>query len=347
MSGSAAGSRSPKVSVSLITFNHEPYIDEAVESVLAQRTAFDVEVLVGEDGSTDRTRGLLDALRARSPGALTLLPSSPRLGGPANLARTLAACRGQYVAILEGDDYWTSPAKLQRQADFLDGRPECAMVFHDVRVIEESPPAPERAADVARLRRQLARQAAAGRDTIPRDALLRECVVPMGSVMLRRAACPPIPDWYRRSAIGDWPLHALAAEGGAIGYINEALGVYRIHDRGASWSRSPLQRCLDAIDTGQYLDAHLGGRYRGVQQRLTLLHFRAALLYRGQGDGRAALFHARRAVALAARRPAAVPGLLGAGLRWLMDRRQGTTGLSARGPGGRPAPVEEGPGSAP
>jgi glycosyltransferase involved in cell wall biosynthesis len=108
------------VSVSLITFNHEPHIDEAVTSVLAQRTAFDVEILVGEDSSTDRTRVLLEALRSRNPGQLTLLASGTRLGGPANLARTIAACRGEYVALLEGDDYWTSPAKLQKQADFLD-----------------------------------------------------------------------------------------------------------------------------------------------------------------------------------------------------------------------------------
>jgi glycosyltransferase involved in cell wall biosynthesis len=316
--------------VSLITCNHEPYIGRAVESVLEQRTAFDFEVLVGEDGSTDRTRSLLEALRGRYPQTLTLLPPSPKLGGSANLARTLAACRGQYIALLEGDDYWTSPAKLQKQADFLDGRPECAMVFHDVRVVEESPPAPGCAPDVARVRHQLARQAAAGHDTIALDTLLRECVVPTGSVMFRRASCPPIPDWYRRSVIGDWPLQALTAEHGSIGYINEVLGVYRVHDQGVSWSRSPLERCLDAIDTGQHLDAHFGGRYRGVQQRLTLLHLRAALLYHGQGDGRDARFHVRRAVGMAARRPTAIPGMLAAGVRWLMDRRRYRGGRPAR-----------------
>jgi hypothetical protein len=217
------------------------------------------------------------------------------------------------------------------------------MVFHDVRVVEESPTAPGREPDVARLRRQLARQAAAGHDTIPADALLRECVVPLGSVMLRRAACPPIPHWYGRSVVGDWPLHALTAEGGTIGYLNEVLGVYRIHDRGLSWSRSPLQRCLDAIDIGQHVHAHLGRRYRGVQQRLALLHLRAALLFHGQGDDRAALVHVGRAVGMAARRPADIPGMLGAGVRWLMDRRR----LRARGPGGTSAPIEGGPGSAP
>jgi glycosyltransferase involved in cell wall biosynthesis len=310
------------VSVSLITFNHEPYIGTAVESVLGQRTGFDFEVLVGEDGSTDGTRGLLETLQGRSPRALTLLPSSPRVGGPANLARTLAACRGEYVALLEGDDFWTSPAKLQKQADFLDSRPECAMVFHRVRVLEESPPAPGRGPDVARLRRQLARQAAGRDDTVALDTLLREWVVPTGSVMLRRASCWPIPDWYGTSVVGDWPLYALAGQHGHIGYIGEVLGAYRVHDQGLSWSRSPLQRCLDAIDTGRHLDAHLGGRCRGVQQRLALLHLRAALLCHGQGDERGALAHVRRAAGMAARRPPAIPGMLGAGVRWLMDRRR-------------------------
>jgi glycosyltransferase involved in cell wall biosynthesis len=322
MSGLTGGSGLPKVSVSLITFNHEPYIGEAVASVLEQRTAFDFEILVGEDGSTDGTRTLLERLRGRSPRELTLLPPSPRLGGTANLARTLAACRGQYVALLEGDDYWTSPAKLQKQVEFLDGRPECAMVFHDVRVVEQPRLAPDRGPDVARLRRQLARQAAGGHDTVALDTLLREWVVPTGSVMLRRASCPPVPDWYRRSVVGDWPLYALAGQHGDVGYIAEPLGVYRVHDQGVSWSRSPLQRCLDAIETGQRVDAHLGGRCRGVRQRLTLLHLRAALLYRGQGDDRRAVDHARRAVGMATRRPTAIPGILGAGVRWLMDRRR-------------------------
>ena len=314
--------RLPKVSVSLITFNHEPYIDEAVASVLAQRTAFDVEILVGEDSSTDRTRVLLEALRDRHPGRLTLLPSTTRLGGTANLARTLAACRGQYIALLEGDDYWTSPVKLQSQADFLDARPECGMVFHDVRVVEESRMRLGRKLDVGRLRRQLARQVEGGHDTITLDSLLREWVVPTGSVMLRRESCISVPDWYRRLVVGDWPLYALTGQHGQIGYINEALGVYRVHDQGVSWSRSSLQRCLDGIDTSKHLDAYLGGRCRGVLQRLALLHLRAALLYSGQGDDWAAFGHVRRAVSMGARRPAAVPGMVGAGFRWLMDRRR-------------------------
>jgi hypothetical protein len=200
------------------------------------------------------------------------------------------------------------------------------MVFHNVRILEEAragshPPAPERTLDVARLRRQLARQAAAGRDTFTLDTLLRECVVPTGSVMFRRTSCPPIPDWYLTLAIGDWPLYALTAEHGDIGYINEVLGVYRIHDQGFSWSRSPVQRSLDAIDACQQVDAHFGGRYRGVQQRLTLLHLRMALLYHGQGDDRKALFHVRRGVSMAARRPTSIPGMLSTGVRWLLDRR--------------------------
>jgi glycosyltransferase involved in cell wall biosynthesis len=74
--------RRPKVSVYLVTYNHEPYIGKAVESVLGQRAAFDFEVIVGEDGSTDHTRRLLEALQDRYPQGLTLLPSSAKLGGP-------------------------------------------------------------------------------------------------------------------------------------------------------------------------------------------------------------------------------------------------------------------------
>src|SRR5579864_5088925 len=116
-----------KVSVMMITYNHERFIAQALESVLAQRVNFDYEIVIGEDCSTDRTREILLEFCRRYPKRIVPLLKDKNVGAMRNVEATLAACRGQYLALLEGDDYWTCEDKLQRQIDFLDEHPDYAI----------------------------------------------------------------------------------------------------------------------------------------------------------------------------------------------------------------------------
>jgi glycosyltransferase involved in cell wall biosynthesis len=118
-----------KLSVAMITYNHERFITQALESVLAQRVNFDYEIVVGEDCSTDDTRAIVMYFHRRYPGRIVPLLREKNIGGARNIELTLAACRGQYVAMLEGDDYWTCEDKLQRQVDFLDANPDYAILL--------------------------------------------------------------------------------------------------------------------------------------------------------------------------------------------------------------------------
>ena len=102
-----------------------------------QEADFSYEVVIGEDCSTDRTRPIVMEYARAYPGKIRLVVGSERVGAPRNFARTLEACQGQYIALLDGDDYWTSPDKLRKQVEFLDRRPECAICFHDVLVVYE------------------------------------------------------------------------------------------------------------------------------------------------------------------------------------------------------------------
>ena len=122
-----------KVSVAMITYNHERFIAQAIESVLMQQTDFAVELVIGEDCSTDGTREIVRAYGERYPERVHPLLHEHNLGlkGHNNFVATLKACRGQYIALLEGDDYWTDPHKLQKQVDFLDGHPEYVGCFHN------------------------------------------------------------------------------------------------------------------------------------------------------------------------------------------------------------------------
>src|SRR5271167_3774085 len=102
-----------KLSVMMITYNHEGFIAQAIESVLAQRVNFDYEIVVGEDCSTDRTRDILMDFHRQYPDRIVPLLRNQNIGAMRNAEATLAACRGQYLALIEGDDYWTCEDKLQ------------------------------------------------------------------------------------------------------------------------------------------------------------------------------------------------------------------------------------------
>ncbi len=115
----------PVLSVLFITYNHEKYIRQALDSVLAQKTAFSIEIVIGEDFSTDNTREILKEYKTKFPDKIRLLFRSKNFGRPTlNVYETAMCCRGRYIATLEGDDYWTDDHKLQKAVDFLEKHPE-------------------------------------------------------------------------------------------------------------------------------------------------------------------------------------------------------------------------------
>ncbi|SRR6266446_922637 len=126
-----------KPSVCLITYNHGRFITQALASALAQKTNFEFEIVIGEDCSADHTRQILVEYQHRYPNKIRLVLPENNLGANRNCARILQAYRGEYIALLEGDDYWTAPTKLQEQVDFLDSHEECAICSHAVRVFHE------------------------------------------------------------------------------------------------------------------------------------------------------------------------------------------------------------------
>ena len=213
-----------KVSVLIITYNHERFIRQALDSVLSQQVDFDYEVVIGEDCSTDRTRDILLEYQSRHPDKIRLLLRDSNLGAVTNFFSTLQACRGQYIALLEGDDYWTANDKLRTQVNFLDARPDFVICFHDVRGVHENHSAP----DFPYVPRNL-------KPVLRLDDLLAENIIPTGSVLFRNGLLPRYPEWMLELRMADYPLHILNAQHGKIGYINQVMGVYRVHDAGV-WS---------------------------------------------------------------------------------------------------------------
>ena len=121
----------PLVSVHMITYNHEPYIAQAIEGMLMQETDFPIELVIGEDCSTDRTREIVMEYKRKHPDIIRVITSDKNVGANQNSRRTQKACRGKYIAFCEGDDYWHHPGKLQKQVDFLENHPEYGMVHSE------------------------------------------------------------------------------------------------------------------------------------------------------------------------------------------------------------------------
>ena len=282
-------SRVAKVSVCTITYNQERFIAQAIESVMTQETDFDWEMVIGEDCSTDRTREICLAYRDKYPDKIRLLLPEKNLGraGKFNFVQTFYACQGQYVALLEGDDFWTSPHKLQKQVDFLDSHPDYAICFA----------------------RALARADDGGCDaffipppqlekgTYAIDDLLRGNFIAACSVMFRNHLFKVFPDWFFALSVGDWPLHIMNAQHGKIGYIPELMANYRIHS--ASFhSMMPYHKRL-ALQLGVYnaMQGYLEDKYQAlVTEGLALTHRYLSAEHIRLGDSRNAQRHAVEAM---------------------------------------------------
>lgn len=215
-----------KVSICITTYNHEKYIAEAIESVLMQKTNFEYEIIIGEDESKDRTREIVQAYKNKYPDKIILFLNNRsnvifiegRPTGRWNFINNLKHAKGQYIALLEGDDYWTDNHKLQKQIDFLDNHPGSTLCFHDVLVKNEGTSKQETVFP--------------GIAPLTFDRLLENNFIPTCSVVYRRIFdFNELPAWYRYSVpMGDWPLHVLHAHEGKIGKIDKVMAVYREHD---------------------------------------------------------------------------------------------------------------------
>ena len=247
-----------KVSVLMITYNQDQFVGQAIESVLSQQVDFEYELVIGEDCSTDRTREIVASFGAKFPDRIRLLLPKSNLGMQENFKATLAACSGQYVAILEGDDYWTSPLKLKRQVEFLDAHSDCAMCFHSV---VRSPCLEGCQAE------SIFPDSTYTRERYTTKDLLVENFIPTCSVMFRRGLFGKFPDWIGPLGFSDWPVHILNSQAGSVGYIKQTMGVYRVHSEGAWSGRVSGRRRTDAIRFYEVVDAHLKFKYHKVIKR--------------------------------------------------------------------------------
>ena len=264
----------PKVTVIITTYNHERFIAEAIESVLMQETDFPSEIVILEDCSTDRTREIVVAYQQAHPERIRLELAETNRCNNQGLMTVMHDTASPFVALLDGDDYWTSPVKLQRQVEYLEAHPDCALCFHNVDLVYE---------DVSQERRPARPPDQKQVSTL--DDLLESCFITTCSVLLRRRGLVDLPAWYVDDQCADWSLFMLAAQHGPLGYLNEVMAVYRQHPGGFWTGRGRIPQMERVIRFYELLGGRLPARYAGrIGTLLARQRHELALEYRQAGQ---------------------------------------------------------------
>lgn len=210
----------PLVSVVMITYNHEKYIEEAINGVLMQNYGGKIELILANDNSPDNTDALIQKKIAENSTTQNIeikyTKHNPNKGMMPNFFWALEQVQGKYIALCEGDDYWTDPLKLQKQVDFLEANDKFAICFHAVKIQYEEGIAPfYRDVNIDT------------KEISSIDDLIKGNFIHTVSCVFRNTL--PYPEWLIHAYPGDWPLHVINATKGDIYFDNNIMAVYRVH----------------------------------------------------------------------------------------------------------------------
>jgi glycosyltransferase involved in cell wall biosynthesis len=253
----------PLVSVCMITYNHDKFIAKAIEGVIMQQTNFPIELVIGEDKGTDSTYEICCEYEAKYPNIIRVLKRDKNLGMITNFIDTFQNCRGKYVALCEGDDYWTYPLKLQKQKEHLEAN-NLVMNFHQGRWVN-----PE------------------GELTGPQCRLVLKkwdfetllTVWPLtASIFFEKNASLPLPEIFHTTYSGDQIQMLIIASKGNIGFIDEYWCNHVVLETGVTATTNSAAWILNRIQSLKGLVKYNEDKKRKLlMTAVSKLHFHFAI----------------------------------------------------------------------
>jgi glycosyltransferase involved in cell wall biosynthesis len=244
----------PKIAVFMVTYNHAQFIGQAIESVMRQQTKIPFKLFIGEDCSNDETRSICLSYKDKYPDKIHLILNEKNIGGSRNALKVYKECfeYGDYVAMCEGDDYWTDSHKLQKQVDFLEANSDFAICFHRVNIISDDSLQPVILSNQNQ------------KEISDFDDLARENFIHTASCVFRN--CLNIEHLFNFNEIilGDWYLFLLLAQHGKIKFFEDVMANYRLHQGGVYSAGKEKTKLLGAMQIAEY-----GKKYfapRGAKQ---------------------------------------------------------------------------------
>ena len=268
----------PTVSILCPAYNHEDYIEEALDSFLIQETDFPFEIIVHDDASTDNTANIVKEYAEKYPHIIkTILQKENQFskGGNIVLLFLFEKAIGKYYALCEGDDYWIDTKKLQIQIDLMKENPVCDMSFH----------ASEMRLENDKYGKVFANPAKENKVLSASEVILGKGDIPTASLVFRKDVVSNLPSFFTDAPVGDYPLQILGSVNGGILYINRVMAVYR-QGLSGSWTsrtnnvkqREKLTRRM--IETFDKFDAYLNKQYEDEIKKIkSYYYFQMSLTY--------------------------------------------------------------------
>lgn len=219
----------PLVSICTITYNHEKYIEKSLDSFLMQETNFSYEIVISDDCSTDNNAKIIQNYIDKYPNIFNANLRTVNVGMGINGRENLTSARGEYIALCEGDDYWTDKNKLQIQVDILEKNTEVDMCFHKALKID------------MRNKKELEIGAYSNDDSVIsiEDIILKtNGQIPTASTMFRTNILQDIIDFRDKRpwlVVGDIYMHFFGSKRGGSYFINKTMSIYRHYSEG-SWT---------------------------------------------------------------------------------------------------------------
>lgn len=232
----------------MVTYNQEKYIDEAIRSVVLQKFNYPYEIIIGDDCSTDKTLEHCLKWQKKFPDIIKVIQREKNIGIQRNYIDSYNHCRGEYIAICEGDDFWCSKHKLQRQVDYMDTHQDCNICFH--RVINLY---------MSNNSKSLSNGNNTKIDSNITDLAQSNYITNL-SVMYRKNVIESLPDWLTDIQSPDYVIHMLHASTGNIHYINSPMAVYRQHAKGIWGSNIKEKQLLISINSRKKLIEHFSSK---------------------------------------------------------------------------------------
>lgn len=246
----------------LFCYNQEQYIEQALRSIYEQELSKDISVriIVADDCSRDGTLSVIKRLIHESPFPVVFLPEEPNLGISKNYKRSFAATKADYVAILEGDDYWF-PNHLAQHVEFLQSHPECSMSMNEITFLheetrEQSIGVMVKGKNVTHIMVDLHKQIEKGNQL----GNLSACV-------FRGQCLRELPSGLFEMPIADWMLGVMMAQRGLIGILRGSTSVYRVKASGVWAGRSRWRQHLAMLKDANIYDRFQEGKYHSEWQQ--------------------------------------------------------------------------------
>ncbi|MDO4574089.1 MAG: glycosyltransferase [Planctomycetia bacterium] len=253
-----------KLSILCITYNHAAFIRQALDGFVMQQTNFPFEVLIHDDASTDGTADIIREYEEKYPDIIKpVYQKENQWSQGVAISKTFQFPRiqGMYVAMCEGDDYWTDPRKLQKQVDFLDAHPDYTVCFHPVEVQWEKDPEKKEIFPTPDKR--------FNKTTLDVEDLIQHNFIQTNSVVYRWVFPEKehLEDYPVGILPGDWYLHLVHAKHGKIGFLEDVMGVYRRHPGGMWQGNNYLRHGDKHYHFFEAADKLLEGKYHALYEK--------------------------------------------------------------------------------